>query len=176
MRRSGPFPVKNEGLSEVLGRFADSNCMTKTRDEVLVKALERCLAESGETELNQHRYGKWHESLPNRRDVPNQLAFGNAAEFVKFSKANGFPAIKAVKHSDVIPRVFMSNSQLLAVVQRFVSETGSTSYSAFLGWRVERVEEGEAIPSAVTIAKRFVGWSNALPVSDAEILDVQTAA
>ena len=137
--------------------------MVKTRDEVLVEALERCIAESGETALNQYRYAKWRETLPDRREVPVQFAFGNAAEFVALCKANDIPAIKPVKRKDVMPRVFMSDSQLRAVVQRFVTETGSTSYGAFLTWRAELVKAGEAIPSPVTIAKRFGGWANALP-------------
>ena len=68
--------------------------MVKTRDEVLVEALERCIAESGETALNQYRYAKWRETLPNRREVPVQFAFGNAAEFVALCKANDIPIVK----------------------------------------------------------------------------------
>ena len=137
--------------------------MATIPEEEKVKALERCLKESGHDVLSQHRYSKWRTSLPNRREVPNPMAFGKASDFVAFCKANQLPCLPAGKRTETTKRVFMSKSQLAGVLERFVDETGISSSARFEEWRTVQMAEGERLPSAYTISRRFDGWTKALP-------------
>jgi len=84
------------GRVETAGVFVDRSSVVKVPEAELVAALRRCVAESGLAELNQDRYARWRRSLPDRRVVPNPLAFGgDAASFVEFCAQHGVPCAQA---------------------------------------------------------------------------------
>ena len=125
-------------------------------------ALQRCIAEGDFHALNQRRYQVWRGSLPDRRAVPNPLAFGDAKQFVRHCKSNAIPFVPA-RHKAPSTIVFMSNRQLRSVLKRFVSDSpDDCSMSAYQAWRDAQEVNGSPVPSSVTIAKRLGGWRKAL--------------
>ena len=97
--------------------------MAKIDDAVLFEALRRCAEESGHEALNQGRYNRWRYSLPDRRVVPNPLAFGDATGFQEFCRANGVECLPAKKTSPGRPVFHGSTRELRRVVERFLADS-----------------------------------------------------
>ena len=154
-------------VADFSGLAADWVVVPRIVDEsVLVAAVRRCAVESEHDLLNQSRYQRWRAALPDPSSVPSSIAFGNAVEFVKFAQEHGVNCLDAQERKKVVSMSFLSDRQVLEVLEVFVAETdGPHSMRRYRLWREARVDAGTPTPSVQAIKERFGSWANALPDS-----------